>query len=44
MTCKTGQTDTTFLIHGEEDSMSAFTKTLTRTSIVMPTLRDEYEL
>jgi metallo-beta-lactamase family protein len=41
---KTGQPDTTYLIHGEEDSMSAFAKTLTRTSISMPTLHEEYEL
>ena len=41
---KTGQPDTTYLIHGEEDSMSAFAKTLTRTSVSMPTLHEEYEL
>ena len=41
---KTGQPDTTYLIHGEEDSMSAFAKTLTRTSFSMPTLHEEYEL
>jgi metallo-beta-lactamase family protein len=41
---KTGRPETTYLIHGEEDSMRAFARTLKGTSVVMPVLHEEYEL
>ena len=41
---KTGQPETTYLVHGEEDSMRAFAGTLARTSVVMPALHEEFEL
>lgn len=41
---KTGQPETTYLVHGEEDSMRVFARMLTRTSVVMPALHDAYEL
>jgi len=41
---KTGKPETTYLVHGEEDSMGIFAKKLKDTHVVMPALGEEYEL
>lgn len=41
---QTGKPKTTFLVHGEEDSMQAFAKKLKDTQVEMPTLGQEYTL
>jgi len=41
---RSGRPETTYLVHGEEDSMRAFAGTLTRTSVVMPALHEAHEL
>lgn len=41
---KTGNPERTFLVHGEPDSMHAFSKLLKNTKVVMPKLDDSYEL
>ncbi len=41
---QTGKPKTTFLVHGEEDSMHAFAKKLKTTQVVMPALHQEFEL
>lgn len=41
---KTGNPKTTFLVHGEEDSMRKFTKILTNTQVEMPSLHQVYSL
>jgi metallo-beta-lactamase family protein len=41
---QTGNPKTTFLVHGEEDSMGEFAKNLTDTRVEMPSLHQEYEL
>jgi metallo-beta-lactamase family protein len=40
----TGNPETTFLVHGEKDSMTAFTRLLKNTRVVMPKLHQEFEL
>jgi len=40
----TGQPKTTFLVHGEEDSMQAFARKLTNTTVEMPALHQGFEL
>jgi len=41
---QTGNPDTTFLVHGEKDSMDAFSRLLDNTRVVMPVLHEEFEL
>ena len=41
---QTGNPDTTFLVHGEKDSMEAFSRLLDNTRVVMPALHQEFEL
>ena len=41
---QTGKPKTTFLVHGEEDSMHTFAKKLKGTQVEMPTLGQEYTL
>ena len=41
---KTGNPKTTFLVHGEQSSMDAFSNKLSNTHVVMPQLNDSYEL
>ena len=41
---QTGDPKTTFLVHGEEDSMQAFAKRLSGTRVEMPGLHQVYEL
>jgi len=41
---QTGKPKTTFLVHGEEDSMNIFAKKLKDTNVEMPTLGQEYTL
>ncbi len=41
---ETGNPATTYLVHGEEPSMRAFSKLLTHTKVVMPRLGDRFEL
>ena len=41
---QTGKPKTTFLVHGEEDSMKAFAKKLKNTKVMMPTLGQEFTL
>ncbi|WP_456447312.1 MBL fold metallo-hydrolase RNA specificity domain-containing protein [Thiolapillus sp.] len=41
---ETGNPATTYLVHGEETSMQAFSKLLTDTKVVMPRLGDSFEL
>ncbi|PCJ87427.1 MAG: MBL fold metallo-hydrolase [Thiotrichaceae bacterium] len=41
---QTGKPKTTFLVHGEEDSMQVFAKKLNGTQVEMPTLGQEYTL
>ena len=41
---QTGKPKTTFLVHGEEDSMKTFAKKLKNTKVEMPTLGQEYTL
>ncbi|VAW68121.1 Metallo-beta-lactamase family protein, RNA-specific [hydrothermal vent metagenome] len=41
---QTGKPATTFLVHGEEDSMNAFEKKLKGNHVVIPSLGEEYEL
>jgi len=41
---QTGKPKTTFLVHGEENSMQAFAKKLKHTKVEMPTLGQEYTL
>ena len=41
---QTGNPKTTFLVHGEEDSMRAFAKKLKDTKVEMPTLGQEFTL
>jgi len=41
---QTGNPKTTFLVHGEEDSMRAFAKKLKNTQVEMPTLHQVYTL
>ena len=41
---QTGNPDTTFLVHGEKDSMDAFSRLLDNTRVVMPALHEEFEL
>ena len=40
----TGNPETTFLVHGEKDSMEAFGRLLDDTHVVMPKLHQEFEL
>ena len=40
----TGRPETTFLVHGEPDSMAAFGRLLKDTSVVMPELHQRFEL
>ncbi len=40
----TGNPKTTFLVHGEEESMQAFAKKLKNTQVKMPTLHQSYDL
>jgi len=40
----TGQPKTTFLVHGEGESMQAFGKKLKNTHVVMPALHQQYDL
>jgi metallo-beta-lactamase family protein len=40
----TGNPETTFLVHGEEDSMRAFEKKLKNTNVKMPALHQSYDL
>jgi metallo-beta-lactamase family protein len=40
----TGNPETTFLVHGEKDSMAAFSRLLKNTRVVMPKLHQEFEL
>jgi len=41
---QTGNPETTFLVHGEKDSMAAFSRLLKNTRVVMPKLHQEFEL
>ena len=41
---QTGNPDTTFLVHGEKDSMEVFSRLLDNTRVVMPALHQEFEL
>jgi metallo-beta-lactamase family protein len=41
---QTGNPDTTFLVHGEKDSMEAFSRLLDNTRVIMPALHQEFEL
>ena len=41
---KTGNPKTTYLVHGEEESMQAFAKKLKNTHVEMPTLHQSYDL
>ncbi len=41
---QTGQPDITFLVHGEEESMQAFSAKLENTKVVMPDLHESFEL
>lgn len=41
---RTGTPDTTFLIHGEKDSMTAFSRLLEHTQIEMPVLHQQYQI
>ncbi len=41
---QTGKPKTTFLVHGEEDTMNIFAKKLKDTNVEMPTLGQEYTL
>lgn len=41
---KTGEPKTTFLVHGEEESMHAFAKKLKNTQVKMPALHQEFTL
>ena len=41
---KTGNPKTTFLVHGEEESMQAFAKKLSNTRVEMPALHQSYDL
>lgn len=41
---RTGTPDTTFLIHGEKDSMMAFSRLLEHTQIEMPELHQQYQI
>jgi metallo-beta-lactamase family protein len=41
---QTGNPETTFLVHGEKDSMAAFSHLLKNTRVVMPKLHQEFEL
>jgi metallo-beta-lactamase family protein len=40
----TGNPETTFLVHGEEDSMHAFEKKLENTRVKIPALHESYDL
>ena len=40
----TGKPKTTFLVHGEEESMKSFANKLKNTNVVMPALHETYEL
>ena len=41
---QTGSPETTFLVHGEKDSMAAFSRLLKDTRVEMPELHQEFEL
>ena len=41
---QTGNPQTTFLVHGEEEAMRSFAENLTNTQVEMPTLHQVYEL
>ncbi|BAO44695.1 MBL fold metallo-hydrolase RNA specificity domain-containing protein [Thiolapillus brandeum] len=41
---KTGNPATTYLVHGEEESMQAFSRLLSHTKVVMPELGDSFDL
>jgi metallo-beta-lactamase family protein len=41
---KTGHPKTTFLVHGEEESMQAFAKKLSNTQVEMPVLHQSFQL
>jgi metallo-beta-lactamase family protein len=41
---QTGNPDSTFLVHGEKESMTAFSQLLKNTRVVMPRLHDEFDL
>jgi metallo-beta-lactamase family protein len=41
---RTGQPELTFLVHGETESMTAFSRLLAHTRIEMPTLHQEYQI
>ena len=41
---QTGKPETTFLVHGEENSMRAFASKLRDTRIEMPVLHQQYQL
>lgn len=41
---QTGNPQTTFLVHGEEEAMRSFAKNLTNTQVEMPALHQVYEL
>lgn len=41
---KTGNPKTTYLVHGEEESMQVFAKKLSNTHVEMPTLHQSYDL
>ena len=41
---QTGNPDTTFLVHGEKDSMTAFSHLLDNTRVVMPELHQAFEI
>jgi metallo-beta-lactamase family protein len=41
---QTGNPETTFLVHGEKESMAAFSRLLKNTRVVMPELHQEFEL
>lgn len=41
---QTGNPGRTFLVHGEEDAMTAFGELLENTEVIMPTLGQEFEL
>ena len=40
----TGKPETTFLVHGEKDSMSAFSRLLNDTRVEMPELHQVFDL
>jgi len=41
---QTGNPDTTFLVHGEKDSMTVFSHLLDNTRVVMPELHQAFDL